>query len=58
MQLMSLLHLLFWFVHSQPSKVLEDDVVVIVGVVGVLVTVTLDRLHLLERVDSLTIDGS
>lgn len=55
---MGLLHLLFWFVHSQPSKVLEDDVVIVVGVVGVLVTVTLDRLHLLERVDSLAIDGS
>lgn len=49
---------LFWFVHSQPSEVLEDNVVIIVSVVGVLVAVALDRLHFLHGVNAFAFNGS
>lgn len=45
-------------VHPQAGKVFEHDVVVIVGVVRVLVTVALYRLHLLQGVHALSLDGS
>lgn len=49
---------LLWFVHAETSKVLEDDVVVIVGIMRVFVAMTLDRLHLFHGVDTLTLDRS
>lgn len=51
-------HSLFRFVQTQASKVLEDDVVVvIVGVAGVLVASTFDALALLHA-SLLLLNGS
>lgn len=49
---------LFWLVHSHASKVLEHDVIIIVSVVGVFVPMTLNRLHLLHCIDTLTVGGA
>lgn len=46
------------FVHAETSEILENDIVVIVGIVRVLVAMAFDGLHLFHCVDTLALDGS
>lgn len=49
---------LFWFIHSHACKVLENDVIIIIGIVRIFISMSFDWFHFLHCVDPFTFNRS